>query len=84
MVIRTVIWSTGYRQDFSWIRVPGVLAETALPTTPGRLTLPALTSSACTDWEAGSGTLLGCGMGGDERGKNHPQVRMTCRCAVSV
>src|SRR5262249_12534919 len=25
--IRTVIWSTGYRQDFSWIRVPGVLAE---------------------------------------------------------
>ncbi len=25
--VRTVIWATGYRQDFSWIRIPGVLDE---------------------------------------------------------
>jgi putative flavoprotein involved in K+ transport len=25
--VRTVIWATGYRQDFSWIRMPGVLDE---------------------------------------------------------
>jgi putative flavoprotein involved in K+ transport len=29
--IRTVIWSTGYRQDFSWIRVPGILATNGAP-----------------------------------------------------
>ena len=25
--VRTVIWATGYRQDFSWIRIPGMLDE---------------------------------------------------------
>ncbi len=25
--VRTVIWATGYRQDFSWIRIPGLLDE---------------------------------------------------------
>ncbi len=25
--VRTVIWATGYCQDFSWIRIPGVLDE---------------------------------------------------------
>jgi putative flavoprotein involved in K+ transport len=25
--LRTVIWATGYRQDFSWIRIPGALDE---------------------------------------------------------
>ena len=61
--IHTVIWSTGYRQDFSWIRVPGVLAANGAPyqrqgvsPVPGIyfVGLPRM-------WEAGSGTLLGCG-----------------------
>jgi putative flavoprotein involved in K+ transport len=29
--VRTVIWATGYRQDFSWIRLPGVLDERGQP-----------------------------------------------------
>jgi putative flavoprotein involved in K+ transport len=29
--VRTVIWATGYRQDFSWIRIPGVLDERGQP-----------------------------------------------------
>ena len=40
--VRTVIWATGYRQDFSWIRLPGALDEGGQPrahqgvsTTPG-------------------------------------------------
>jgi putative flavoprotein involved in K+ transport len=40
--VRTVIWATGYRQDYSWIRIPGALDEHGQPraqqgvsTTPG-------------------------------------------------
>ncbi len=29
--VRTVIWATGYRQDFSWIRIPGLLDERGQP-----------------------------------------------------
>jgi len=29
--VRTVIWATGYRQDFSWIRIPGALDERGQP-----------------------------------------------------
>jgi putative flavoprotein involved in K+ transport len=29
--VRTVIWATGFRQDFSWIRMPGVLDECSQP-----------------------------------------------------
>jgi len=29
--VRTVIWATGYRQDFSWIRMPGALDECGQP-----------------------------------------------------
>ena len=29
--VRTVIWATGYCQDFSWIRIPGVLDECGQP-----------------------------------------------------
>jgi putative flavoprotein involved in K+ transport len=29
--VRTVIWATGYRQDFSWIHIPGVLDERGQP-----------------------------------------------------
>jgi putative flavoprotein involved in K+ transport len=61
--IRTVLWSTGYRQDFSWIRVPGVLAENGAPyqrqgVSPVRgIHFVGLHRM----WEAGTGTLLGCG-----------------------
>ncbi len=29
--VRSVIWATGYRQDFSWIRIPGLLDERGQP-----------------------------------------------------
>jgi putative flavoprotein involved in K+ transport len=29
--MRTVIWATGYRQDFSWIRLPGLAEECGKP-----------------------------------------------------
>ncbi len=61
--ISTVIWSTGYCQDFSWIRVPGVLASNGAPyqrqgVSPVRgIHFVGLHRM----WEGGSGTLLGCG-----------------------
>jgi putative flavoprotein involved in K+ transport len=61
--IRTVIWSTGYRQDFSWIRVPGVLAANGAPFQ--RQGVSPVTGIHFVGlhrmWEAGTGTLLGCG-----------------------
>jgi putative flavoprotein involved in K+ transport len=61
--IRTVIWSTGYRQDFLWIRVPGVLAENGAPyQRQGVSPVPGIHFVGLHRmWEAGSGTLLGCG-----------------------
>jgi putative flavoprotein involved in K+ transport len=61
--IRTVIWSTGYRQDFSWIRVPGVLAPNGAPyQRQGVSPVPGIYFVGIHRmWEAGSGTLLGCG-----------------------
>jgi len=61
--IRTVIWSTGYRQDFSWIRVPGVLAENGAPfQRQGVSPVPGIYFIGIHRmWQGGSGTLLGCG-----------------------
>jgi len=61
--IRTVIWSTGYRQDFSWIRVPGALAANGAPyQRQGVSPVPGIYFVGLHRmWEAGSGTLLGCG-----------------------
>jgi putative flavoprotein involved in K+ transport len=61
--IRTVIWCTGFRQDFSWIRVPGVLAENGAPyQRQGVSPVPGIHFVGLHRmWEAGSGTLLGCG-----------------------
>jgi putative flavoprotein involved in K+ transport len=61
--IHTVIWSTGYRQDFSWIRVPGVLAANGAPyQRQGVSPVPGIYFVGLHRmWEAGSGTLLGCG-----------------------
>ena len=61
--IGTVIWSTGYRQDFSWIRVPGVLASNGAPyQRQGVSPIPGIHFVGLHRmWEAGSGTLLGCG-----------------------
>ncbi len=61
--ISTVIWSTGYRQDFSWIRVPGALAENGAPfqrqgVSPVRgLHFVGMHRL----WEGAAGTILGCG-----------------------
>jgi putative flavoprotein involved in K+ transport len=61
--IRTVIWSTGYRHDFSWIRVPGVLAGNGAPyQRQGVSRVRGIHFVGLHRmWEAGSGTLLGCG-----------------------
>jgi putative flavoprotein involved in K+ transport len=61
--IHTVIWSTGYRQDFSWIRVPGVLAANGAPYQRQGVSPVAgiYFVGLHRMWEAGSGTLLGCG-----------------------
>ena len=61
--IRTVIWSTGYRQDFSWVRVPGVLAGNGAPYQRQGVSPVAGIHFVGLHrmWEAGSGTLLGCG-----------------------
>ena len=58
-----MIWSTGYRQDFSWIRVPGVLAANGAPyQRQGVSPVPGIYFVGLHRmWEAGSGTLLGCG-----------------------
>ena len=55
--------STGYRQDFSWIRAPGVLAENGAPyQRQGVSPVPGIHFVGLHRmWEAGSGTLLGCG-----------------------
>ena len=61
--IGTVIWSTGYRHDFSWIRVPGVFAENGAPyQRQGVSRVPGIHFVGLHRmWQAGSGTLLGCG-----------------------
>ena len=61
--IRAVIWSTGYRQDFSWIRVTGALAANGAPyQRQGVSPVPGIYFVGLHRmWEAGSGTLLGCG-----------------------
>jgi putative flavoprotein involved in K+ transport len=61
--IRTVIWSTGYRQDFSWIRVPGAFAANGAPYRhQGVSPVQGIYFVGLHRmWEAGSGTLLGCG-----------------------
>jgi len=61
--IGTVLWSTGYRHDFSWIRVPDVFAESGAPyQRQGVSRVPGMHFVGLHRmWEAGSGTLLGCG-----------------------
>lgn len=61
--ITNVIWSTGYRQDFSWIRVPGVTAANGAPYQRQGVSPVAGIHFVGLHrmWEAGSGTLLGCG-----------------------
>jgi len=61
--IHTVIWSTGYRQDFSWIRVPGAFAANGAPYQRQGVSSVAgiYFVGLHRMWEAGSGTLLGCG-----------------------
>jgi len=46
--VDTVVWATGYRPDYSWIRPPA-LAQTAFPgTSAASRSLPGCTSWACT------------------------------------
>lgn len=61
--IGTVVWSTGYRQDFSWIEVPGVLAPNGAPfQRQGVSPVPGLYFVGLHRmWEGASGTILGCG-----------------------
>jgi putative flavoprotein involved in K+ transport len=83
--IGTVIWSTGFRQDFSWIRVPGVLAANGAPyQRQGVSPIAGIHFVGLHRmWEAGSGTLLGCGWAAtnvaehverDVRGRRQPTL----------
>jgi len=63
--ISTVIWSTGYRHDLSWLALPGALAATGAPyqrqgcsTRVARLAFVGLHRM----WTGGSGTVLGVGV----------------------
>ena len=42
-----VVWATGYRSDYSWISIPGVLPTAVSCTGAGSPTYPGCTSSAC-------------------------------------
>jgi putative flavoprotein involved in K+ transport len=62
--IGTVIWSVGYRQDFSWLELPGALAPTGAPyQRQGCSTrVPGLAFvGQHRMWAGGSGTVLGVG-----------------------
>jgi putative flavoprotein involved in K+ transport len=63
--IGTVIWSTGYAQDLSWLALPGALAATGAPyQRQGRSTRVAGLGFVGFHrmWAGGSGTVLGVGV----------------------
>lgn len=59
--VSTVIWATGYRQDFSWIRVPGAISEAGAPyQREGASPVPGLFFVGLhRGWHAADGTVLG-------------------------
>ena len=59
--VSTVIWATGYRHDFAWIRVPGAISDTGAPyQREGASPVPGLYFVGLhRGWHAGDGTLLG-------------------------
>jgi putative flavoprotein involved in K+ transport len=59
--ISTVIWATGYRQDFSWIQVPGALSPAGAPyQRKGASPVDGLFFVGLhRGWHAGDGTVLG-------------------------
>ena len=61
--ISTVIWATGYRHDFSWVRVPGALSPRGAPyQTKGMSPVAGLSFVGLhRGWHAGDGTVLGSG-----------------------
>jgi putative flavoprotein involved in K+ transport len=62
--ISTVIWATGYAQDFSWLDVPGALAPTGAPYQRVGVStrVPGLAFVGLHRmWAGGSGTVLGVG-----------------------
>ncbi len=61
--ISTLVWCTGYRQDFSWIRVPGAISDAAAPyQREGVSPVPGLFFVGLhRGWHAADGTVLGAG-----------------------
>lgn len=61
--ISSVIWTTGYRQDFSWIRVPGAISDAGAPyQLEGASPVPGLFFVGLhRGWHAADGTVLGSG-----------------------
>ena len=59
--VSTILWATGYRQDFSWIRVPGALSPSGAPyQRKGASPVPGLYFVGIhRGWHAGDGTVLG-------------------------
>lgn len=62
--ISSVIWSTGYGQDFSWLALPGAVAPTGAPYQRAGVStrVPGLAFVGLHRmWACGSGTVLGVG-----------------------
>jgi len=64
--VRTVIWATGYRQDFSLIRIPGVLDERGQPIQQGVNSTPGLFFLGF-PWQPSRGSALVGWVGNDAR-----------------
>jgi putative flavoprotein involved in K+ transport len=62
--IATVLWATGYRQDFGWLRVPGVGGGGALAHAGGRTAWPGLFAIGLPFLQRRSSTFIG-GVGRD-------------------
>jgi len=75
--VRTVIWATGYRQDCSWIRIPGALGERGQPRgQQGVSTIPGLFFLG-SPWQPSRGSALVGWVGNDAR-------RLAARLAANV
>ncbi len=61
--VASVVWATGYRHDFSWVRVPGAISHAGAPyQREGASPVPGLYFVGLhRGWHAADGTLLGAG-----------------------
>jgi putative flavoprotein involved in K+ transport len=65
--VRTVIWATGYRQDYSWIRIPGALDEHGQPRAQQRVSITPGLFFLGFPWQPSRGSALVGWVGKDAR-----------------